>query len=151
MFLSPNLIRIIKFPLKNNKFDLVISFISIFFAAALQMSIPYYLGSSIDKSLDASSSSELSLAPFIEIGLLVFLLSLARGIFSYFHVYLGEKIGQYLAFDLRNSYFTKLQKLSFKYHDTQHTGDLITKGIIDIEGSRMFINCLLYTSDAADE
>ena len=140
MFLSPNLIRIIKIPLKNNKFDLVISFISILFAAALQMSIPYYLGSSIDKSLDASSSSELSLAPFIEIGLLVFLLSLARGIFSYFHVYLGEKIGQYLAFDLRNSYFTKLQKLSFKYHDTQHTGDLITKGIIDIEGSRMFVN-----------
>ena len=69
MFLSPNLIRIIKIPLKNNKFDLVISFISILFAAALQMSIPYYLGSSIDKSLDASSSSELSLAPFIEIGL----------------------------------------------------------------------------------
>ena len=93
MFLSPNLIRIIKIPLKNNKFDLVISFISILFAAALQMSIPYYLGSSIDKSLDASSSSELSLSPFIEIGLLVFLLSLARGIFSYFHVYLGEKIG----------------------------------------------------------
>jgi len=104
------------------------------------MSIPYYLGSSIDKTLSVSGTSNLSLTPFIEIGLLVFSLSLARGIFSYFHVYQGEKIGQYLAFDLRKSYFNKLQKLSFKFHDTQHTGDLITKGIIDIEGSRMFVN-----------
>ena len=140
MFLSPNLVRIIKIPLKSNKRDLLISFISIFFAAGLQMSIPYYLGSSIDKTLSVSGTSNLSLTPFIEIGLLVFSLSLARGIFSYFHVYQGEKIGQYLAFDLRKSYFNKLQKLSFKFHDTQHTGDLITKGIIDIEGSRMFVN-----------
>ena len=167
MFFSPNLVRILKIPLKSNKKDLLISFISIFFAAGLQMSIPYYLGTSIDKTLSVSGTSNLSLTPFIEIGLLVFALSLARGIFSYFHVYQGEKIGQYLAFDLRKSYFNKLQKLSFKFHDTQHTGDLITKGIIDIEGSRMFVNtgvlrlvfltifiltgCLLYTSDAADE
>ena len=140
MFFSPNLVRILKIPLKSNKKDLLISFISIFFAAGLQMSIPYYLGSSIDKTLSVSGTSNLSLNPFIEIGLLVFSLSLARGIFSYFHVYQGEKIGQYLAFDLRKSYFNKLQKLSFKFHDTQHTGDLITKGIIDIEGSRMFVN-----------
>ena len=140
MFFSPNLVRILKIPLKSNKKDLLISFISIFFAAGLQMSIPYYLGSSIDKTLSVSGTSNLSLTPFIEIGLLVFALSLARGIFSYFHVYQGEKIGQYLAFDLRKSYFNKLQKLSFKFHDTQHTGDLITKGIIDIEGSRMFVN-----------
>ena len=140
MFFSPNLVRILKIPLKSNKKDLLISLISIFFAAGLQMSIPYYLGSSIDKTLSVSGTSNLSLTPFIEIGLLVFSLSLARGIFSYFHVYQGEKIGQYLAFDLRKSYFNKLQKLSFKFHDTQHTGDLITKGIIDIEGSRMFVN-----------
>ena len=123
MFLSPNLIRIVKIPLKNNKLDLLLSFVSIFFAAALQMSVPYYLGRAIDKSLSANSSADLSLMPFIEIGIMVFALSTARGIFSFFHVYQGEKIGQLLAFDLRKSYFNKLQKLSFKYHDNVHTGD----------------------------
>ena len=49
-------------------------------------------------------------------------------------------MGQTVAFNLRKLYFDKLQRLSFKYHDTVHTGDLITKGIIDIEGCRMFIN-----------
>tara|TARA_B110000438_G_scaffold117904_1_gene115186 strand:+ start:15413 stop:17170 length:1758 start_codon:yes stop_codon:yes gene_type:complete len=140
MFLSPNLIRIVKISIRNNKYDLLLAFIAIFFAAALQMSVPYFLGSAIDKSLSASNSSNISLMPFIQIGLLVFALSTARGIFSFFHVYQGEKIGQLLAFNLRKSYFNKLQKLSFKYHDNVHTGDLITKGIIDVEGSRMFIN-----------
>ena len=140
MFLSPNLIRIVKISIRNNKYDLLLAFIAIFFAAALQMSVPYFLGSAIDKSLSASNSNNLSLMPFIQIGLLVFALSTARGIFSFFHVYQGEKIGQLLAFNLRKSYFNKLQKLSFKYHDNVHTGDLITKGIIDVEGSRMFIN-----------
>ena len=51
MFLSKNLIRILKVPLKNNKSGLLLSFIAIIFAAALQMSIPYYLGASIDKAL----------------------------------------------------------------------------------------------------
>jgi ATP-binding cassette subfamily B protein len=140
MFLSPNLIRIVKISLRNNKYDLLLAFIAIFFAAGLQMSIPYFLGAAIDKSLIAANSSDISLMPFIQIGLLVFALSSARGIFSFFHVYQGEKIGQSLAFNLRKSYFNKLQRLSFKYHDNVHTGDLITKGIIDVEGSRMFIN-----------
>ena len=140
MFLSKNLVRVLKFPLKNNKYELLLSITSIIFAAALQMSIPYYLGSSIDTALDNNQIGNLSLSPFITIGILVFLLSVARGIFSFFHVYQGEKMGQTVAFNLRKQYFDKLQRLSFKYHDTVHTGDLITKGIIDIEGCRMFIN-----------
>ena len=37
-------------------------------------------------------------------------------------------------------YFQQLQKLSFSYHDRILTGDLITLGILDIEGVRMFVN-----------
>ena len=55
-------------------------------------------------------------------------------------MFTGEKIGQSIAFKLRKSYFDKLQNLSFSFHDTVHTGDLITKGIIDIEGVRLFVN-----------
>ena len=37
-------------------------------------------------------------------------------------------------------YFEQLSKLSFGYHDNVHTGDLITLGLLDIEGVRIFIN-----------
>ena len=63
-----------------------------------------------------------------------------RGIFAFIHTYLGEAIGQNIGYQLRIKYFEKLQKLSFSYHDRIHTGDLITLGILDIEGVLMFIN-----------
>jgi len=140
MSISRNLVRIIKIPLRANKKDLAISIIAIIFTAALQMSIPYLLGLSIDKAFNNNIDQNLSIIPFIQIGILVFLLSFARGAFHYVHMFTGEKIGQSIAYKLRKSYFDKLQNLSFSFHDTVHTGDLITKGIIDIEGVRLFVN-----------
>ena len=140
MSISRNLVRIIKIPLRDNKRDLAISIIAIIFTASLQMSIPYYLGLTIDKAFDGNIQQDLSITPFIQIGILVFVLSFLRGVFHYFHMFTGEKIGQSIAFKLRKSYFDKLQNLSFSFHDTVHTGDLITKGIIDIEGVRLFVN-----------
>ena len=140
MSISRNLVRIIKIPLRDNKRDLAISIIAIIFTASLQMSIPYYLGLTIDKAFDGNLEQDLSITPFIQIGILVFILSLLRGVFHYYHMFTGEKIGQSIAFKLRKSYFDKLQNLSFSFHDTVHTGDLITKGIIDIEGVRLFVN-----------
>ena len=87
MFLSKNLIRVLRFPLKNNKSDLGLSLISIIFAAGLQMSIPYYLGTSIDTALNNNETGNLSLRPFVTIGILVLVLSMARVIFSFFHIY----------------------------------------------------------------
>jgi len=140
MSISRNLVRIIKIPLRDNKRDLAISIIAIIFTASLQMSIPYYLGLSIDKAFEGNLQQDLSITPFIQVGILVFVLSFARGVFHYYHMFTGEKIGQAIAFKLRKSYFDKLQNLSFSFHDTVHTGDLITKGIIDIEGVRLFVN-----------
>ena len=140
MSTSRNLVRIIKIPLRDNKRDLAISIIAIIITASLQMSIPYYLGLTIDKAFDGNLEQDLSITPFIQIGILVFILSLLRGVTHYYHMFTGEKIGQSIAFKLRKSYFDKLQNLSFSFHDTVHTGDLITKGIIDIEGVRLFVN-----------
>ena len=37
-------------------------------------------------------------------------------------------------------YYAQLQRLSFGFHDRVHTGELITRGMLDIEGIRMVIN-----------
>ena len=42
------------------------------------------------------------------------------------------------AIRLRMMYYEKLQRLSFAYHDRVHTGDLLTRGLLDIEGIRAF-------------
>ena len=63
-----------------------------------------------------------------------------RGLFTMWHNYQGEAVGQRLAYDLRMAYYAQLQRLSFGFHDRVHTGELITRGMLDIEGIRMVIN-----------
>lgn len=36
--------------------------------------------------------------------------------------------------------YEKIQRLSFSFHDKVHTGDLITVGMLDLEGVRMFFH-----------
>ena len=46
---------------------------------------------------------------------------------------------QRVAYDLRLSFFQQLQRLSFGFHDKIHSGDLVTRGMLDLEGTRAFI------------
>ena len=41
---------------------------------------------------------------------------------------------------LRLGYYRKLQSLSFSWHDRVHSGDLMTRGILDIEGVRLWVD-----------
>ena len=66
--------------------------------------------------------------------------SILRGLFTMWHNYQGEAIGQRIAYDLRMAYYAQLQRLSFGFHDRVHTGELITRGMLDIEGIRTVIN-----------
>ena len=68
----------------------------------------------------------------------LFGLALVRGVFSFFQGYLAEKVGQSVAFDLRNDLFEKLHRLSFGYHDRAQTGQLMTRMTSDVENVRQF-------------
>ena len=50
----------------------------------------------------------------------------------------GEAVGHLIGFDLRMAYYRQLQRLSLSWHDRVHTGDLMTRGILDIEGVRLW-------------
>ena len=62
-----------------------------------------------------------------------------RGILTGLQGYLGETLAQKVGYDLRMAFFEKLQRLSFSYHDKIHTGDLIARGMLDLEGVRAFL------------
>lgn len=65
--------------------------------------------------------------------------SILRGLLQMASGYSGERIGQSVGRDLRLAFFEKLQRLGFDYHDHVHSGDLITRGMLDLEGVRGFI------------
>ncbi|MSQ50827.1 MAG: ABC transporter ATP-binding protein [Betaproteobacteria bacterium] len=115
--------------------------------AIFQLLIPRYLGQAIDQAgsmlamAGGGDSASIAVAKSALVGsaLLVLGTAVMRGLFTLSHNYLAESIGQSFALELRLAFFEKLQRLSFSYHDRVHSGDLITRGMLDIEGVRRFI------------
>ncbi|WP_123040731.1 ABC transporter ATP-binding protein [Cohnella candidum] len=58
---------------------------------------------------------------------------------QYIHGFCGGRLGNRLAYRMRNGCYAKLQELSFSYYDTARTGDLMSRLTADIEGIRNFI------------
>ncbi|NOX63840.1 MAG: ABC transporter ATP-binding protein [Chloroflexi bacterium] len=70
---------------------------------------------------------------------LIILFALMRGFFAFAQTYMSEKASQFVAFDMRNDLFAKIQRLSFSYHDRNQTGQLMVRATDDVEKVRMFI------------
>ncbi len=65
--------------------------------------------------------------------------AIVKGIFNFLQGYWSEVASQGVAYDLRNTIFEKLQKLSFSYHDRSQTGKLMTRMTSDVEMVRHFV------------
>jgi len=71
------------------------------------------------------------------------LAAIARGVFNFGQSYLAEAVSQGVAYDLRNRIFSKIQNLSFSYHDQAQTSQLLTRVTSDIEQIRTFVGTSL--------
>ena len=69
--------------------------------------------------------------------------AIARGVFNFGQSYLAEAVSQGVAYDLRNRIFSKIQNLSFSYHDQAQTSQLLTRVTSDIEQIRTFVGTSL--------
>jgi ATP-binding cassette subfamily B protein len=91
--------------------------------------------------LEAHMSAEAADAPsaIIIAGIAILIFAVLRGVFAFLQAYWAERNSQDVAFDLRNDLFTKVQKLSFSYHDRNQTGQLMVRATDDVEKVRLFI------------
>lgn len=71
--------------------------------------------------------------------LLLLGLSLFRALVAFGQRYYGERLSQHIAYDIRNTYYDKVQNLPFAYHDRSQMGQIITRAITDIDAIRMFV------------
>ena len=67
------------------------------------------------------------------------LVAVGRGLFNFGQSFWAEATSQGVAYDLRNQIYTKIQNLSFSYHDQAQTSQLLTRITSDIEQIRTFI------------
>lgn len=69
--------------------------------------------------------------------------AIARGLFNFGQSFWAEAASQGVAYDLRNRIFSKIQNLSFSYHDQAQTSQLLTRMTSDIEQVRTFLGTSL--------
>ncbi|EDP61656.1 putative ATP-binding component of ABC transporter [alpha proteobacterium BAL199] len=116
-------------------------------AGGFQLLVPQYLGQAVDQArgllagaTSGSVDSAAAEAALLTTALLLLAAAIARGVFTMMQNYQGEAVGQLIGYHLRLDYYRKLQSLSMSWHDRVHTGDLMTRGILDIEGVRLWVD-----------
>ena len=110
------------------------AFLSLVLVSATNLAAPQFLRLAIDGGIVRRDWGNILLAAG---GLLA--VAAFRGVFTFLQGYLSEKSSQGVAYDLRNDIYTKLQNLSFSYHDQAQTGQLMTRVTSDVEMVRQFI------------
>ena len=132
------LIRIFKMCFKYKKL-ITFGFLGVGGLVGSQLWIPYLLGTSVDRAYEKISSNSTDFNILWILASLIIFVSFLRGIFAFLLQYNGEKIANGISADLRKLFHKKLQSQTYKYHDRIHTGNLMSRGILDIEGVKMFV------------
>jgi ATP-binding cassette subfamily B multidrug efflux pump len=112
-------------------------------AATLQLMIPRLLGRAVDQTqlvVTGGSAAAAAQDALWTTALLLLAVSVFRGLFTMLQNYFGESVGHHVGYELRLAFYEKIQRLSFSFHDRVHSGDLITIGMLDLEGVRMFFS-----------
>jgi ABC-type multidrug transport system fused ATPase/permease subunit len=122
---------------------MALAYLTLAGGVAAALTIPKLLGSGIDELL-LEGAADRHRVVYLALGIVV--ASLLRGLFDFGRVYYSDTTSQMVAYDMRNDLFDTYQHLSFAYHDTEHTGNLMSKATADIEGVRRFINMGLIRS-----
>lgn len=108
-------------------------------AALASLALPRLLGRAVDQAHHLIAAGNDGAAALWATAGLIIVATSARGLLTMSAGYLAENVSQRVGYDLRLQFFQQLQRLSFGFHDRIHSGDLITRGMLDLEGARVFI------------
>lgn len=113
-------------------------------ASGFQLMIPRLLGQAVDEASTLFRGNQQAAQDMLlSTALLLLGASVMRGLFTLLQNYFSEAVGHHLGYRLRLACYEKIQRLSFSFHDSMHSGDLITVGLLDLEGVRMYFSTAL--------
>jgi len=107
------------------------AYLSLLGILVLSSSIPQFIRWIIDTGIEKIQPQVLTWSVLALLGL-----TLVKGLLNYFQGILSETASQNVAYDLRSEIQKKLTQLSFSFHDTSETGELLSRAIQDVERLR---------------
>ena len=133
------LARIVRLALRHKRM-LLGAYLFMAGATAAYMVLPVLVGGAVDDIAAYAQGEPISDRAMLITALLILGLGALRGLLSYGQTYMGEAVGLRVVYELRNRFYDHVQNLSFAFHDRQHTGNLMSRAITDVEAMRMFVN-----------
>ncbi|MDO7905003.1 ABC transporter ATP-binding protein [Paenibacillus sp. JX-17] len=113
---------------------LFLSILCLAIATALGLIYPNLLRYLIDDVITPRNFEGVPILAMSVLGVVI-----VKSFMQFLHGFFGGRLGNYLAYRLRNACYEKLQFLSFRYYDTAKTGDLMSRLTGDLEAIRNFI------------
>jgi len=110
------------------------SLVSLLIATAAMLFLPRLSQFVIDQGIAQNDLSRVFYLSALMVGL-----ALARAVFQFAQGALAVRSAQGVAYDLRNQLYSRIQSLSFSYHDRAQTGQLLTRATSDVDRVQMFI------------
>ena len=131
--------RIVKMAFSRKR-EMTAAYAAMIGATTAYLFLPHLFGQAIDQIKVMLDGGSVQLQSLLVIVGAIIVLSVVRGGLSFFQNYFGEAVSQYVSYDLRNKMYDHLQHLSFGFHDRNHTGNVMSRAITDVENIRMFVN-----------
>jgi ATP-binding cassette subfamily B multidrug efflux pump len=146
----PRVLRRIAALALQHRGRLAVALASTLGATTLNLIMPNLLGRAVSQAQTLLTAGPAHAAAaqgaLLRIAALVIVASTGAGLLTMVYGYEAEFVSQRVAYRLRLQFFEQLQRLSFGWHDRIHSGDLITRGMLDIEGARNVIQMGLLNS-----
>ncbi|MDP4096577.1 ABC transporter ATP-binding protein/permease [Paenibacillus sp. P96] len=119
---------------KERRHYLLFSILCLAIATALGLVYPTLLRRLIDNVIVPRHFEGVPMLALTALGVVIL-----KSFMQFLHGFFGGRLGNFLAYRLRNACYEKLQFLSFRYYDTAKTGDLMSRLTGDLEAIRNFI------------
>lgn len=107
------------------------AYLTLLGVSAISLVSPQLIRRGVDQGIRGGESEVL-----LQVSLFLLGLVLIKGVLTFAQGYLTEWSSQGVAYELRNAIHTKLQSLSFGYHDRAESGQLLARAISDVDRIR---------------
>lgn len=129
-----DVLRQLRYYYREKLHYLILSIVCLAAATAVGLITPNLLRRLIDDVIVPLKFDEVPV-----LALSVLAVVIVKACLQFAHGFFGGRLGNFLAYRLRNACYEKLQFLSFRYYDTAKTGDLMSRLTGDLEAIRNFI------------
>ena len=128
---------------------MLLGWVLVFASGALVMASPYLVRFAVDFGLKPTRVDGVLVLQgneqlLVVASLLLVAVAIGRGMTQFGQTYIGESLGQRLAYDIRNDIYDHMQRLSYAYHDQMETGQIMSRSTQDVENIRMFVAQALF-------